>query len=134
MKKDNTLLGILLGLLLIGILQQVIVVLFFEKIGYHSLGLWSGIASAAICVIHMKRSIEDALDLGEEKRAAKHVVQGYATRMIIVAVLVGLVLYFKIGNPITILTGVIALKPAVYMQPLMHKVLKKLQKEKKGGT
>ncbi len=133
MKKDNTLAELLAGILIIGIMQQLILLFFFQNHGYHAIGLWCGILAAVISVIHMRRSIEDALDLGEEERAARHVTKGYVTRMVITAVLVGVVLYFRIGNPLTILTGVITLKLAAYTQPFVHKVFLKLQK-KKGGN
>ena len=40
--------------------------------------------------------------------------------------LVGAVLYFEVGNPITVLAGVFALKLAAYMQPFTHKLCNKL--------
>ena len=133
MKKDNTLAELLAGILLIGVLQQLILLLFFKNHVYNAIGAWCGILVSVICVIHMKRSIEDAVDLRDVERATKHATKGYITRMVITAVLVGAVLYFEVGNPITILTGVFALKLAAYMQPVMHKLFLKLQ-EKKGGT
>ena len=133
MKKDNTLIELLVGIVCIGVLEQVILLLFFENHLYNAIGAWCGILVSIICAIHMKRSIEDAVVLGDAERAIKHATKGYITRMAITAVLVGVVLYFRLGNPITILTGVFALKLAAYMQPFMHKVFLKLQ-EKKGGT
>ena len=133
MKKDNTLIELLAGIVCIGVLEQVTLLLFFENYLYNAIGVWCGILVSVICAIHMKRSIEDAVDLGDTERATKHATKGYITRMAITAVLVGAVLYFEVGNPITVLAGVFALKLAAYMQPFMHKVFLKLQ-EKKGGT
>lgn len=133
MKKDNTLIELLAGIVCIGVLEQVILLLFFENHLYNAIGVWCGILVSVICAIHMKRSIEDAVDLGDTERATKYATKGYITRMAITAVLVGAVLYFEVGNPITVLAGVFALKLAAYMQPFMHKVFLKLQ-EKKGGT
>lgn len=79
--------------------------------------------------IHMKHSIEDALDLGETG-AVKHVRMTYALRITVVLILMGCVLYFDLGNPLTLLAGLIALKISAYLQPYMHKLFLKLKKSK----
>lgn len=129
MKKDNTLAEMLAGILAIGVLLQILLFIFFEKHLYHAIGLWSGIAIVVFFLIHMKRSIEDALDF-EEERAKKYAGKQYAVRMLVSAVIIGAVLYFKVGNPVTILCGVSTLKLAAFIQPWVHKLF---LKQKKGG-
>lgn len=130
MKKDNTLFELLAGIFSLGILLQVILLVFWEHPLYHAVGLWCGIGVSAFCTIHMKRSLDEAVDLGEEY-APKYMRKGYAFRMLLAGVVVALVLYFEWGNPITILIGIVMLKPAVYMQPLLHGVFERILK--KGG-
>ena len=79
--------------------------------------------------IHMKRNIEDALDY-DERGAVKHMRKGYVFRYALVALLFGATVYFEVGNPITLLVGVMGLKIGAYIQPITHKVLQKLQKSK----
>lgn len=129
MKKNSTLIELLMGILVVGILSQLACLLFFEQKLYNAVGLWAGIAVAAGMAIHMQRSIEDGLDIMGES-GVKYMQKASATRMLVACVVMAVVLYFDWGNPITLVVGVMALKLAAYMQPFMHHLSKKI---KKGG-
>ena len=124
MKKENTLLELLIGIVLMGILIQIICILVSKDYSYNAIGLWSGVAIACFMAIHMKRSIEDVLDLGEEG-GVKRMRSTYLVRMTVVTIAMGVVIGFNLGNPITMLFGVLTLKIAAYLQPYMHKILKR---------
>lgn len=129
MKKNRTLLELLIGVVLVGVFSQIVCLIFFKRHLYHAVGLWTGILISIGMAIHMQRSIEDGLDiLGEA--GVKHMKKAYMARTAVAVVIMAMVMYFDLGNPLTILVGVIALKLAVYLQPTVHKVLKK---RKKGG-
>ena len=121
MKKDHTLQELLLGIILLGVAIQIVVAIISRDYLYNAIGLWSGIGIACFTAIHMKRSIEDALDLGEQG-ATKYVRMAYLKRMLLSLVVMGIVIYFHLGNPITLLIGVFPLKVAAYLQPLLHKL------------
>ena len=125
MKKDHTLQELLLGIILLGVAIQIVVAIIFKDYLYNAIGLWSGIAIACFTAIHMKRSIEDALDLGEQG-ATKYVRMAYLKRMLLSLVFMGIVIYFNLGNPITLLIGVFPLKVAAYLQPLLHKLFQRI--------
>ena len=72
MKKDNTLLELVTGIILVGVAVQIVCLIAFPNDLYNAIGLWSGVAIGSGMAIHMKHSIEDALDLGETG-AVKHV-------------------------------------------------------------
>lgn len=122
MKKDNILLELIAGIILFGIVEQIICLIVSKDYLYNSIGLWFGIAIACFMAVHMKRSIEDALDLGEED-GVKHMRKGYGVRMTVVAVAVIVILISKIGNPITLVIGILPLKFSAYAQPIIHNVL-----------
>ena len=122
MKKNKILLELLIGIVLMGILIQIICIVVSKDYLYNAIGLWSGVAIACFMAIHMKRSIEDVLDLGEEG-GVKRMRSTYLVRMTIVAIVMGVVIYFNLGNPITLLFGALTLKIAAYLQPYMHKLL-----------
>ena len=126
MKKENTLLELLVGIIFLGVTIQLGVVIVSKNYLYNAIGLWSGIAIACVSTIHMKRSIEDALDLGE-RGAIKHIRIAYLKRMLIAIVIMGVVIYFHLGNPISLLIGVFPLKLAAYLQPLIHKLFLRIQ-------
>lgn len=127
MKKDNTLLELLMGIILLGVMMQIVVAIISKDYLYNAIGLWSGAAIACFMAIHMKRSIEDVLDLGEEG-GAKHMRSTYLVRMTIVAVAMGIVIGFNLGNPITLLFGALTLKIAAYLQPYMNRLFRRFRK------
>lgn len=126
---DSTVKELTAGIIIYGILAQVICLMVSDDLLFSTVGLWIGIATALGMMLHMKRSIEDALDYGESG-AAKHIRKTYALRFFVVAVVFGVTIYFKVGNIITALIGVMSLKIAAYLQPCVHRVFLKLQKSK----
>lgn len=124
---DKTLKELLCGMLFYGVAAQIIcTIIDMDRLAYTTLGLWIGIGAAALMGIHMKRNIEDALDY-DEKGAVKHMRKGYIFRYAMVAFLFGVVIYFEVGNPITLLVGVMGLKIGAYIQPITHRVLCRLK-------
>ena len=132
MKKNQTLLELLTGIIVLGVGIQIVCLLVSKNYLYDAVGLWSGIGICCFSAIHMCRSIEDAVDLGEAG-ATKHVRLGYATRMVVTLLVAGAVIYFCIGNYVTLLIGVFPLKLAAYLQPVTHKLFHKIQNVRKGG-
>ncbi len=130
MKKNSTLIELLIGVVLVGILSQIVCLIFFERHLYHGVGLWTGILISIGMAIHMQRSIEDGLDISGDA-GVKHMKKAYLTRTAIVVVVMAVVMYFNWGNPITILVGITALKVAVYLQPFVHKVLEKRKERRR---
>ncbi|MBS4980270.1 MAG: hypothetical protein KHZ72_02710 [Lachnospiraceae bacterium] len=126
---DNTAKELAAGLIVYGILAQMICLIVADNLLFVSVGLWIGIATALGMMVHMKRSIEDALDFGEEG-APKHMRKAYVVRLLIVAVIFGVTAYFKVGNIIAALIGVMSLKISAYLQPWTHQVFVRLQKSK----
>ena len=131
MKKHDILTELLTGIISLGILIQIGMAIAFENYLYNAIGLWAGIGIAVFMAIHLKRSIEDELDLGEEG-AMKHARTAYATRMLITLIVLGVVIYFKLGNPITVVIGIFPLKLSAYLQPLIHKIFLKFDKAKES--
>lgn len=131
MKKGNIVVELLAGIISLGVLIQIGMLLAFENYLYNAIGLWTGIGIACFMTIHLKRSIEDALDLGEEG-AVKHARTAYATRTVVTLAVIGIVIYFKIGNPFTVVLGIFPLKLSAYLQPLIHKIFLKINGAKES--
>ena len=122
-KKDNTLLEMLVSIIIWGMLAQIILLLFFDKYLYNAVGLWCGIVVAGGMAIHIKRSIEDAYDLQVDM--GKQIRADSIKRMMVAAIVIGVVFYFEAGNPLTVLVGIFSLKISAYTQPYMHKIFSK---------
>ena len=131
MKKNQTLLELLAGIVGLALVVQLIHLLVGKNWIYNSIGLWAGTIIACFWAIHLSRSLEDSLDLGEEA-AKRRAVTGYITRMLISLIVLGTVIYFKLGNLVDIIVGVFLLKISAYIQPITHKLFLKLEK-KEGG-
>ena len=129
--KNDTLKQLLLGIISIGILAQIILLIFFDKHWYHAVGLWCGITVAVFSAIQIKRSAEDALDYGAD--AENYTRRQYVLRMLIAGIVIGAILYLEYGNPITILVGVSALQLSAFLQPITEKIINKIEQTRKGG-
>lgn len=121
MKKNSTLFELLLGIVVLGILAQVVVLFVSKDYLQNAIGLWAGILLAGGMAIHMSQSIDEAVDLGTDN-ATKYMQRSSVTRVGIVVIVMAALLYFKIGNPITLVVGLFALKISAYLQPFIHKL------------
>lgn len=123
-KINETLAELMIGIFLWGIFWQAAGVWFVSDKVSCSLGLWLGVLTAELCALHMYRSLDRALDLSE-KDAQKYMTSRSMVRygLIIAALLV--LMITEAGNPLCCFLGVMGLKAAAYLQPLLHKVMKK---------
>lgn len=121
MKKNSILPELLTGIILSGMTTQIICFIVSKDYLYNAIGLWSGVAIACFMAIHLKRSVEDSLELDVEG-AEKHARSTYAVRTTVTAIAMGIVIYFNIGNPLTLLVGALTLKLSAYLQPQIHKL------------
>lgn len=132
-KTDNTVLKDMIGtMILYGIVWQ-IVLLFIP--GNHlkmAAGLWVGVAAGIGMAVHMKNSLDEALELGE-KAAQSYLRKAYAVRYLTVVVVFVAVCGLHIANVLTLFAGVMGLKLSAYLQPIMHKLFLKFQNLRKGG-
>ncbi len=127
LKRINAVLPeLIMGILVYGVVLQFAGVWFVQdKIRYSS-GVWLGIAIAAGMAVHMAVALRDAGDLAAEEPAKRKVILASTLRYGIVVLLCFLIVYFDLGNIITLFLGVMGLKAGAYMQPLTHKAVLKL--------
>lgn len=127
LKRINAVLPeLILGILIYGIVLQLAGVWFVaDKLRYSS-GLWIGVAIAAGMAIHMAIALRDAADIAAEEPAKRKVILTSTLRYGVVVLLCFLVVYFDLGNLVTLFLGVMGLKAGAYLQPLTHKAVLKL--------
>lgn len=128
----RTVLELLIGIFLFGLLFEVVGILLVEDKISHSIGIGCGMLIAAGMAIHMAYNINDALDWDAEQ-AAKALRKGSMLRYATVVLITMLLAYFKIGNIISCFVGIMSLKTAAYTQPIVHKVINKIFKIEEGG-
>lgn len=122
---NDALPGLVAGILLYGVVVQLIGVWFVEnKLGY-SIGLWYGIAIAIGMAINMAMVIYDTVTMDGEIANNRSIAKSIL-RYAIVVVLFFILAYFDLGNLFSAFLGVMGLKVGAYMQPLLHKLINKL--------
>ncbi len=125
-KINETLFELLLGIFIWGAIWQAAGVWFVpdtDKMAC-SIGLWIGVLTAEICAAHMYRSLDRALDLSE-KDAQKYMMSRSMMRYGLIIIVLLVLMVTEAGNPLTGFLGVMGLKAAAYLQPLLHKLLER---------
>lgn len=122
---SETVVEMWIGELIFGLVCELAGVWFVkDKIGC-SIGLWLGIILSIFCTWHMYYSIDRSLSFTNEKDAGKYLGSRYLIRYFAIIALI-VVLYFTgIGDVFTAFLGYLGMKPAAYIQPFIHKLLRR---------
>lgn len=128
-RLNDVLPELILGILIYGVLVQIIGMWFVEDKLQCSIGFWIGILLAMGMSVHMAMVIEDAVSLGYGQR--RLVIMSVLRYAVVVLVFAGMII-FHIGNPIAAFVGLLGLKPAAYMQPFLHKLMLKIKGEEEN--
>lgn len=124
-RLNEALPGLLLGIIIYGVLFQVIGMWLVEDRLHYSTGLWIGIGCAVFMAIHMAMSIEDAVSIGTEDGAKRKTIASAMFRYFIVLLVFVLMVSFNLGMLLPAFFGVLGLKISAYMQPVFHRLLGK---------
>ena len=120
---DRTLLELWAGIGASGVLGQA-AVFFVEKKAYFTIGWWYGIVLSLFMAWHMWRALDRGLDMGDG--ATAYMTKANIIRYVIVAVAYIALAVIDFGNPVAAFIGVLMLKVAAYIQPITHKIFKKI--------
>ena len=127
-KTDNTVLREMIAVMVLyGIILQVVCLLIPGDRIRMAAGLWLGVAAGVGMAVHMKNSLDEALDRGEAG-AQKYMQKSYAVRYITVVVVFVAAAGLHIANVLTLFFGVMGLKISAYLQPAAHKLFLKFKK------
>lgn len=137
-KINPTMIELIIGIVLYGIIGEILLTamyllsvplekVFNDTIANILIGFLVGIIYSVIMIIHMARTVEAALDMGEQG-ALKHTRIAYAIRIVGMIVLFIIMLIVNIGNLFAMVFGLLSLKLSAYAQPITHKVKEKLKK------
>lgn len=118
-RADRTLLEMHTGMLLYGIVCQVVgAFLAKDQLRYAS-SLWFGILFAVTGSIHMARTLDRALtDCGS---ASKIITRGYVFRYLMVAVILAVISVTDVMDTLIVFLAYMSLKITAYLQPFTHK-------------
>lgn len=111
--------GLIAGILLYGVVIWLAGVWFVEDKWAYSIGLWYGIAIAIGMAINMAIVIYDVVTFDGEAHAG--IAAKAMFRYVMVAILLGILSYFKLGDLVAAFIGVMGLKASAYLQLLLNK-------------
>ena len=112
------------GILLYGVLCEIVGLIFVKDRLFYSIGLVAGIVCALFMATHMAWSLGIAMDLAESDAVKKMQTHNIIRYLIVVAVFF-LLLFTGLGNPLAAFLGVMGLKVAAYVQPFTHKIFRR---------
>lgn len=120
-KINRALLELELGILVWGILCQVIGMWFAPDKLRYTLSLWLGILLSLAGVYHMYRSLDKALDLGPD--ASRIMIINNMIRYVVLVMVLGLIAVTDRLYPLITFMGYMGMKTGAYMQPVFtHKL------------
>lgn len=123
-KFSDTVVEMWIGEGLWGIICELVSVWFVQQKLNLSIGLWLGVALSAFCTYHMWKSIDIAMSM-DEGGAGKYLGSRYVIRYFALIVLIAILYFTKWGNPFAAFVGYLGMKPAAYIAPFIHKLLRR---------
>lgn len=124
---NDALPGLVLGIVIYGIVVELVGVWFVEDKLRYSTGLLIGIAVAIGLAINIAVVIRDAVEIYGVDGARNRLIIKSVLRYLVVVVIFFVMTKFKLGNLFSAFIGVLGLKVSAYLQPFAHKVVLKLQ-------
>ncbi len=119
---NKTVWELLLGILISGIILEIIGVMIVKDKLFYSAGLGIGILLAVFMTFSISSSVEKAVDMGEGGAKTK-MVSSYVIRTVIVLAVIIFTGIMKLGNLVGLILGIMTLKVAAYIQPITHKFI-----------
>jgi len=119
---NRTVWELLFGILLTGVILEILGVMIAGDKLYYSIGLLIGVILAVFMTFSISSSVQQAVDRGEGGAKVK-MISSYVIRTVVVLLVIILTGVMKLGSLVGLLLGVMTLKVAAYIQPYTHRFL-----------
>lgn len=126
-RLNDALPGLVFGIVIYGIVVELVGVWFVEDKLRYSTGLLIGIGVAIGLAINIAQVIRDAVEIYGADGARNRLIIKSVLRYLVVVVVFFVMMKFNLGNLVTAFIGVLGLKVSAYLQPFAHKVIFKIQ-------
>ena len=123
--RDSILKELFLEIVVLGVIIQIIGLIFAGDRAVFSLGLWIGIICSLAMAAHMEWALVTGMDMGDSAKG--HIVKHSVIRYGVVFVVFILLAYFFKYAVVPCFLGIMTLKVAAYLQPFTHKIILKVQ-------
>ncbi|MDL2301607.1 ATP synthase subunit I [Lachnospiraceae bacterium OttesenSCG-928-D06] len=125
-QKNRTLLEMQAGILFWGVVCQIVGAFIVTNPYFYMSSLWFGILLALVSSVHMYRSLDTALDM---ENPQKMITRGYMIRYVALIVILGIIMWTNVLNPLVVFMAYMGLKVAAFIQPFTHKLSNKVFNE-----
>ena len=122
-KVSGTVKEMWLGIGLWGIAAGIVILLFAKDTAGCLLGLLIGCLLACVCVWHMWRALDAALDLGDG--AQKYMTVRSLARYGAIVPVFAVLAVTGFADPLAAFAGLVGMKASAYLQPFVHRYLEK---------
>ena len=126
-RLNDALPGLVLGIVIYGIIIELVGVWFVEDKLRYSTGLLIGISVAIGLAINIAVVIRDAVEIYGADGARNRLIIKSVLRYVVVVIVFFVMMKFNLGNLFSAFIGVLGLKVSAYLQPFAHKVILKIQ-------
>lgn len=129
-KIDETLMGLMIGIVAFSVVAQLAGMFFVDSIAKYTLGLWIGTVLALASAYHMWWSLDRNLTVNADNEGAARafaIKQSMIRYAVILIVFVGICLT-DFAYPLSAFLGIMGLKVGAYLQPVINRLLHKLLK------
>lgn len=116
--------GVLIVDLVYMIIGEVIIMVLIPNPWIYAVGFFAGILYAVFCVIHMSFRIRRVVYGKAEPR--KSMIAGYFVRLAVMVALFAVLYVFNIGDLLSALIGMFAMKVSAYVQPMLDGITSKI--------
>lgn len=123
---NDALPGLVLGIVIYGIIAELVGVWFAEDKLRYSTGLLIGIVIAVGLAINIAVVIRDAVEIYGDGAQNRLIIKS-VLRYVVVVVIFFVMMKFNLGNLFSAFIGVLGLKVSAYLQPFAHRVILKIQ-------
>ena len=120
---NSALPGLLFGIVIFGVLCQIVGVFLVDDRADFSIGLWIGVGTAIFMAFHMAVSLNMTVER-DVKGAQAAATRQNIIRYLVVVIVFAILMVTGIGNPLAAFAGVMGLKLSAYAQPILSKKIR----------
>ena len=106
------------------VVGELIIIVFIPDKLFYAGGFLAGVLFAIFAAVHMSITLNDSMYLSSNG-AVKKSITSYVIRLVVTAVMLGVLFYSGIGDVFSAFLGMLALKVSAYLQPFTHKYFTK---------
>lgn len=117
------------GVVLWGIICEVLGIILIKDKAYFSLGLGFGVVVAISMAFHMAITLNNVVQKSE-KDAQGYAITQNLLRYFLVVIILGILMLTNVGNPLAAFVGIMGIKVSAYLQPIWQKLLLKISCKK----